>query len=99
MEKQRFKALVGKKFRLSLGEAQIELELIDLRELPSRRVPGLRAEPFGLPFRGPSVQHYSEALPRQVHELQAPDQEVFAIYLEPIVSAGEAGMLYEAIYD
>jgi hypothetical protein len=99
MKKQRFKALIGKKFRLSSGGAQIELELINLRELPSRRVPGLRTEPFGLLFRGPSVQHYSEALPRQVHQLQTPDQEAFAIYLEPIVSTGEAGTLYEAIYD
>jgi len=99
MEKQRFKALVGEKFSLFLGGATIELELVSLRELPSQNVPGLRAEPFALLFRGPMVQHYSEALPRQVHQVQAPDQETFAIYLEPVVSTGDRGTLYEAIYD
>jgi hypothetical protein len=99
MEKQRFKAFVGKKFLLTLGGATIQLELVSLRELPARRVPGLRGEPFALLFRGPSVQHYGEALPRQVHQLQSPDQEMLAIYLEPIVSTGDPGTLYEAIYD
>jgi hypothetical protein len=99
MEKQRFKAFVGKKFLLTLGGATIQLELVSLRELPARRVPGLRGEPFALLFRGPSVQHYCEALPRQVHQLQSPDQEMLAIYLEPIVSTGDPGTLYEAIYD
>jgi hypothetical protein len=99
MEKQRFKALVGKKFFLFLGGATIELELVSLRELPSQSVPGLRAEPFALLFRGPLVQHYSETLPRQVHQIQAPDEETFTIYLEPVVSTGDPGTLYEAIYD
>jgi hypothetical protein len=99
MDKNYFKALVGKKFFLSMDGSKVELELIELREMPPRRVPGLRTEPFGLLFRGPLVSCHTEALPRQVHRAQAPDGEVFDIYLEPIVSTGESGMLYEAIYD
>jgi hypothetical protein len=99
MDKKRFKAFVGKEFYFCMDGAKIELKLIELREMPPRRVPGLRTEPFGLLFRGPLVSYHTEALPRQVHRAQAPDGEVFDIYLEPIVSTGESGMLYEAIYD
>jgi hypothetical protein len=38
-------------------------------------------------------------LPRQVHELHAADGKVFSIYLEPVISTGEPGLLYEAIFD
>jgi uncharacterized protein DUF6916 len=77
MDKKRFKAFVGKKFYLCMDGAKIELKLIELREMPPRRVPGLRTGPFGLLFRGPSVSYHTEALPRQVHRAQAPDGEVF----------------------
>jgi len=99
MEEQDLQAFIGKTFTVYLLGAKVELELIDVRALPPRMVPGLRHKPFNLLFRGPQVRHYTEALPRQVHELHAADGKVFSIYLEPIVSTGEPGMLYEAIFD
>jgi hypothetical protein len=99
MEEQDLQAFLGKPFTVYLRGAKIELELIDVRALTPRLVPGLRPQPFKLLFRGPQVRHYTEALPRQVHELHAADGGVFLIYLEPIVSTGEPGMLYEAIFD
>jgi hypothetical protein len=99
METPDFQGLVGKKFTVDLRGTKIELELVKFRELPGRFVPGLREKPFALLFRGPSVHHPSEALPRQVHELYAEDGRTFSIYLEPIVSTGDPGRLYEAIFD
>ena len=99
MEAQDFQAWVGKKFTVDMRGTKIELELTKFRELPPRFVPGLREKPFALLFRGPYAHNYSEALPRQVHELHAEDGRTFLIYLEPIVSTGEPGRLYEAIFD
>ena len=50
-------------------------------------------------FRGPFAHHNFDALPRQIHEMQAEDGRIFLIYLEPIVSTGDPGRLYEAIFD
>jgi hypothetical protein len=88
MDKKHFKDFGGKKFYFCMDGAKIELKLIELREMPPRRVPGLRTQPFGLLVRGPLVSYHTEALPRQVHRAQAPDGEVFDIYLDPIVSTG-----------
>ena len=99
MEEQDLHAFTGKPLTVYLAGAKVELELIDCRALPDRSVPGLRRNPFKLLFRGPQICHYTEALPRQVHELHAADGRVFSIYLEPIVSTGDPGMLYEAIFD
>jgi hypothetical protein len=99
MEKERFQNAVGEKFRLCTGNSNIELELIDFRELQPRRVRGLRAEPFALIFRGSAIANHMQALPRQIHELQDGTGNSISIYLEPIVSTGEDGMLYEAIFD
>jgi hypothetical protein len=99
MEEQDLQGFLGKPFTVDLPGVKVELELIEVLALPPRLVPGLRRKPFKLLFRGPQVSHYTEALPRQVHELQAAAGEVFSIYLEPIVSTGEPGMLYEAIFD
>jgi hypothetical protein len=99
MEEQDLQSFIGKTFTVYLPGAKVELELINIRALPPRLVRGLRQKPFALLFRGPLVRHYTEALPRQVHELHVADGEVFSIYLEPIVSTGEPGTLYEAIFD
>jgi hypothetical protein len=99
MEQQELQSSIGKPFTLSHSGGEIELELVRIRELPARDVPGLRPKPFALLFRGPSVRHHTEALPRQVHELRASDGKVFSIYLEPVISTGEPGLLYEAIFD
>ena len=99
MEEQDLQAFIGKPFTVSLPGAKVELELINIRALQPRLVRGLRQKPFALLFRGPVVRHHTEALPRQVHELHVADGKVFSIYLEPIVSTGESGMLYEAIFD
>lgn len=99
METSHFQALVGKKFTVDLRGTKIELELIKFQELPPRFVPGLREKPFALLFRGPFAQHPSEALQRQIHELHQADGKTFSIYLEPIVSTGDPGRLYEAIFD
>ena len=99
MEEQDLQAFIRKPYTVYLAGAKVELELIDVRALPPRQVPGLRRNPFKLLFRGPPVRHYTEALRRQVHELHAADGGVFSINLEPIVSTGEPGLLYEAIFD
>lgn len=99
MENERFQNSVGEKFRLCSGSSIIELELIDFRELQPRRVRGLRAKPFALIFRGSAIGDHTQALPRQIHELQDGNGDSISIYLEPIVSTGEDGMLYEAIFD
>jgi hypothetical protein len=99
MEEQDLQSFIGKPFVVYLAGAKVELELINVRALPARLVPGLRRKPFALQFRGPLVRHHTEALPRQVHELHAADGQVFLIYLEPIASTGEPGILYEAIFD
>ena len=70
-----------------------------LPRISARFVPGLREKPFALLFRGPFAHHNFDALPRQIHEMQAEDGRIFLIYLEPIVSTGDPGRLYEAIFD
>jgi hypothetical protein len=99
MEQQDLQAFIGKSFTVHLAGAKVELELIESRALPDRSVPGLRRKPFKLLFRGPQIRHYTEALPRQVHELHDADGRLFSIYLEPLISTGDPGMLYEAIFD
>jgi hypothetical protein len=99
MESQFYRGAVGTTFRVISHEPIIELELINYRELPRRGIKGLREESFALLFRGPSVLHYSEALPRQIHELEQTDGHRLSIYLEPVVSFGQSGLLYEAIFD
>ena|SRR5208283_3800616 len=98
METPDFQALVGKKFTVDLRGTKIEIELIKFQELPPRFVPGLREKPFALLFRGPSAHNPSEALERQIHELRVEDGKTFSIYLEPVVSTGDPGRLYEAIF-
>jgi hypothetical protein len=99
MQQQDLAPFIGKLFALYRSGEKIELELVRIRELPPRDVPGLRPKPFALLFRGPQIRHHTEALPRQVHELHAAGGKVFSIYLEPVVSTGEPGILYEAIFD
>jgi hypothetical protein len=99
METPDFQAWVGKKFTVDLRGTKIELELTSFREFLPRFVPGLRERPFALLFRGPFAHHNFDALPRQIHEMQAEDGRIFLIYLEPIVSTGDPGRLYEAIFD
>jgi hypothetical protein len=99
MEQQDLQPFIGKPFIVHHSGGEIELQLARIRELPPRDVPGLRPKPFALLFRGPPVRHHMEALPRQVHELHAADGKVFSIYLEPVISTGVPGLLYEAIFD
>ena len=99
MQLQELQQFIGKPFTVHRSGEKIELELVRIRELPPRDVPGLRPKPFALLFRGPQIRHHTEALPRQVHELHAADGKLFLIYLEPVISTGEPGILYEAIFD
>ena len=99
MEQQELQQFIGKPFTVYRSGGKVELELVRIREFSPRDVPGLRPKPFALIFRGPQVSHHTEALPRQIHELHAADGKVFSIYLEPVISTGEPGLLYEAIFD
>jgi uncharacterized protein DUF6916 len=99
MESEFYREAVGTTFRVISDYPVIELELINYRELPARGIKGLREESFAILFRGPPVQRSSEALPRQIHELEWTDGSRLSIYLEPVVSYGQPGILYEAIFD
>jgi hypothetical protein len=99
MQKKDFESYTGRGFHVKNGRSILVLELVRSRDLPGRNIPGFRDAPFALLFRGPKLNHHDEALTRQIHELTSEDGKKFSIYLEPITSTGDPGMLYEAIFD
>ena len=99
MERIDFEMCLGQTFEvISQGPAMI-LELVEVHRIPASQIPGTRANPFALLFRGAPSAERLETLPRQVHLMRRPNGEIFAIYLEPVMSPGRPGQLYEAVFN
>jgi hypothetical protein len=97
MEQTDFEIYLGQTFEVISQESATTLELIELHRIQASQIPGTRTDPFAMLFRGaPSAE---QILPRQVHTMRRPDGEVFAIYLEPVMSPGKPGRLYEAVFN
>ena len=97
MERTDFEMYLGQTFELISQEPAMALELVELHRIQASQIPGTRTDPFALLFRSaPSVERTP---PRQVHAMRRPDGEIFSIYLEPVMSPGKPGQLYEAVFN
>ena len=97
MERSEFEIYLGQMFEVISQEPAMTLELVELHRIQASQIPGTRTNPFALLFRGASSAE--RALPRQVHKMRRPDGEIFAIYLEPVMSPGKPGQMYEAVFN
>src|SRR5271165_3903913 len=97
MERADFQMYLGQTFEVISQEPAMTLELVEVHGIQASQIPGTRTDPFALLFRGaPSA---GRALPRQVHQMRRPDGEILAIYLEPVMSPGKPGQMYEAVFN
>ena len=97
MERGEFEIYLGQIFEVISQEPAITLELVELHRIQASQIPGTRTDAFALLFRG--ALSAERALPRQVHKIRRPDGEIFAIYLEPVMSPGKPGQVYEAVFN
>ena len=72
------------------------LQLVELHRIQASQIPGTRTD---LVFRDGASADPLGTLPRQVHMMRRPDGEIFAIYLEPVMSPGKPGQVYEAAFN
>ncbi|HYI11938.1 MAG TPA: hypothetical protein VEK57_22980 [Thermoanaerobaculia bacterium] len=93
-----FEPLIGQKFKLTLPDAQVlELELVDVEELPTgrrrRNAPEPRRKPFSIFFTGQPL------LPQAIYPLQhdALGAEPLTIFIVPVGEV-EGGYEYEAVF-
>lgn len=99
MERADFQMYLGQTFEVISQEPAITLELVELHRIQASQIPGTRTDPFALLFRGAPSAGRRGTLPRQVHMMRRPDGEIFAIYLEPVMSPGKPGQQYEAVFN
>jgi hypothetical protein len=99
MEHTDFEIYLGQTFEVISQEPAMTLELIELHRIQASQIPGTRTDPFALLFRGAPSAEQVGTLPRQVHTMRRPDGEIFAIYLEPVMSPSKPGRLYEAVFN
>jgi hypothetical protein len=99
MERTDFEMYLGQTFEVISQEPAMTLELVELHRIQASQIPGTRTDAFALLFRGAASAERLRALPRQVHKMRRPDGEIFAIYLEPVMSPGKPGQMYEAVFN
>jgi hypothetical protein len=99
MDRTDFEPYLGKSFELISQEPAMTLELVELHSIQASKIPGTRTNPFALLFRDIQSAERPGTLPRQVHMMRPADGEIFAIYLEPVMSPGKPGQHYEAVFN
>ena len=99
MERSDFEPYLGKSFEVISQEPAMTLELVELHSIQASKIPGTRTNPFALLFRAVQSAERLGTLPRQIHMLRRPDGEIFAIYLEPVMTPGKPGHHYEAVFN
>jgi hypothetical protein len=99
MERTDFEMFLGQAFEVISQEPAMTLELVELHRIQASQIPATRTDAFALLFRGASSAERVATLPRQVHAMRRPDGEIFSIYLEPVMSPGKPGQLYEAVFN
>jgi uncharacterized protein DUF6916 len=98
MERTDFEPYLGKSFEVISQEPAMTLELVELHSIQASKIPGTPTNPFALLFRDVQSAERLGTLPRQIH-MRRPDGEIFAIYLEPVMSPGKPGQHYEAVFN
>lgn len=81
-------------FSLSLGEASVDMTLVDAQRGRAREVAGLRKEPFNLYFK--SQSHV--VLPQRIYPFYNLGLGRFDIFIVPI-ARDKDGILYEAVFN
>src|SRR3974390_1536895 len=99
MERTDFEMYLGQTFEVVSQEPAMTLELVELHRIQASQPPGTRTDSFALLFRGTPSAERPGTLPRQVHVMRRPDGKFYAIYLEPVMSPGKPGQLYEAVFN
>jgi hypothetical protein len=99
MERTDFEMYLGQTFEVISREPPMALELVELHRIQASQIPGTRTDAFALLFRGAASAERLSTLPRQVHMMRRPDGEIVAVYLEPVMSPGKPGQLYEAVFN
>jgi hypothetical protein len=99
MERTDFEMYLGQTFEVISQEQAMTLQLVELHRIQASQIPGTRTDPFALLFRVGASADSVGTLPRQVHMMRRPDGEIFAIYLEPVMSPGKPGQVYEAVFN
>jgi hypothetical protein len=88
-----FAACLAQRFRVALGGASLELELVGADLLGSEGAAAGRRRPFSLIFRGPTAP----VLPQRIYRLESASLGTLEIFLVPI-GPDAAGLRYEAIF-
>jgi hypothetical protein len=81
-------------FSLSLGEAAVDVTLVEARRRPPRVSPGLRTEPFTLYFKCQSPV----LLPQKLYPLSNPGMGKIEIFIVPVAREKD-GVIYEAVFN
>jgi hypothetical protein len=91
LEKEVFAQNLNSKFELRVNPERVfELELINIREIPSTP----RQEQFALLFQGPADVY----LPQRIYPLEHDQMGNVSLFLVP-VGREEKGYLYEAVFN
>jgi hypothetical protein len=99
MDRNDFETYLGQTFEVISQEPAMTLELVELRRIQASQIPGARTNPFALLLHGTPSEERPGTLPREIHTMRRPDGEIFEIYLEPVMSPGKPGQLYEAVFN
>jgi hypothetical protein len=88
-----FAACIRQRFRVAIGDARLELELVGADPLGREDAAPGRRRPFSLIFRGPG----NPVLPQRIYRLENAALGALEIFLVPIGPDAE-GPCYEAIF-
>lgn len=93
---EHFSGCVNDTFHAGLAEGEVPFVLVEARELPMQRVPGLLDQrvPFSLLFRNTA----SFLLPQKIYEMRHDRIGSIGIFLVPIARERD-GFLYQAVFN
>lgn len=91
---QNFAAVANQGFGLSLGEAEMQMTLVEVKPLPAYGFPGMMRQPFSLMFRSGSPV----VLPQRIYRLNNEQTGAIDVFLVP-VARDVQGLLYQAVFN
>ena len=89
-----FSKQLNTKFRVSLGDSLVDLELVEVKSYLSKQKEHEGMERFSLYFQGPAEPH----LPQQLYAFNHDQMGEFNIFIVPI-GKNDAGFRYEAVFN
>jgi hypothetical protein len=89
-----FASRANEAFALEVGEASVDLTLVQVSKLTPHPYPGMRRAPFRLLFKCPKLT----ILPQKIYSFRNATMGQLSIFIMPI-GRDKDGILYEAIFN